>query len=97
MTPQTIPAINRFISETVQKFPDRFAGFAAIHPKAEDIDRLVEEVRDMRLMGFKIHPDMQKFALDDSASMEMFSRIEGRVPIIIQPVIRGMNTPVRDR
>ena len=37
----------------------------------------------MGLKGFKIHPDMQKFALDDPDAMDMFGRIEGKMPIII--------------
>ena len=83
ITPQYIRSINLFISETVQKYPGRFTGYAAIHPGAEDIQGLIDEVKEMGLKGFKIHPDMQKFALDDPDAMDMFSRIEGQMPIII--------------
>ena len=37
----------------------------------------------MGLKGFKIHPDMQKFALDGPAAMKMFSIIDGEMPVII--------------
>ena len=37
----------------------------------------------MGFKGFKIHPDMQKFALDNKRSMDMFAAIEGKMPIVI--------------
>ena len=83
VTPRSIDSINRFISDTVRQYPDRFIGFAAIHPEAEDIPGLVVRAREMGLQGFKIHPDMQKFALDSPEAMEMFAAIEGKMPIII--------------
>ena len=83
ITPHYIEAINRFISGTVKKYPGRFTGFAAIHPGVADIPGLIDEAKEMGLKGFKIHPDMQKFALDDPDTMEMFSRIEGKMPIVI--------------
>ena len=83
VTPQYIPSINRFIAETVEKNPGRFTGYAAIHPAAENIPEIIDEAVNMGLKGVKIHPDMQKFALDDPDTMNMFSRIEGRMPVII--------------
>ena len=83
VTPHTIASINRFISASVQAHPDRLCGFAAIHPDAPDLPALVEEVRETGLKGFKIHPDMQRYALDDSKAMDMFAAIEGKLPIII--------------
>ena len=83
VTPQYIPAINRFIAETVRNDPGKFTGYAAIHPGAEDNPGLIDEVRSMGLKGFKIHPDMQQFALDSPEAMNMFSRIEGQMPVMI--------------
>lgn len=83
ITPHYITSINRFISETAGKSAGRLTGFAAIHPEAENIPELVNEVLGLGMKGFKIHPDMQHFALDDPSSMEMFSAIEGKLPIII--------------
>jgi len=83
VTPHTIDSINRFISDTVREHPGRLAGYAAIHPDAEDPAGLAEKARSLGLKGFKIHPDMQKFALDEPRAMEMFAAIEGKMPIII--------------
>ncbi len=83
VTPHTIASINRFIGTSVQEHPGRLCGFAAIHPEAPDLPALVDEICGTDLKGFKIHPDMQRFALDDPKTMEMFAAIEGRLPILI--------------
>lgn len=83
VTPHSIPSINRFIADSVRAHPDRLRGFAAVHPDAEDLPGLVNEVYAAGLAGFKIHPDMQKFALDEPKTMKMFAAIEGKLPVII--------------
>ena len=83
VTPHYIPSINRFISETAGRYKEKLIGFAAIHPDAENIPALVEDIKGKKLKGFKIHPDMQKFTLDSPTAMNMFAAIEGQVPIII--------------
>ena len=83
VTPHSIASINRFITASVQAHPGRLCGFAAIHPDAPDLPALVDEVRAAGLKGFKIHPDMQRFALDEPKAMNLFAAIEGKMPIII--------------
>lgn len=83
LTPHYVDSINRFIADTVKQHPGCLTGFGAIHPDCEDIPGLIREIREMGLKGLKIHPDMQKFALDSPAAMEMFAAVEGKLPIII--------------
>ena len=83
VTPHTIASINRFISSSVQAHPDRLCGFAAIHPDTPDVPALVEVVKAAGLRGFKIHPDMQRFALDAPKTMDMFAALEGKLPVMI--------------
>ncbi len=83
VTPHSIDSINRFVAASVKEHPDRLTGYGAVHPDRENIPGLAEEVRAMGLKGLKIHPDMQKFALDSPAAMEMFAAIEGKLPIVI--------------
>ena len=83
VTPHSIDSINRFISGAAKAHPDRLAGYGAVHPDRADLPGLIKEVRAMGLKGLKIHPDMQKFALDSPEAMEMFAAIEGKLPIII--------------
>ena len=83
ITPHHVASINRFISASVQAYPDRLCGFAAIHPDVPDVPALAEEARAAGLKGFKIHPDMQRFALNDPKTMDMFAALEGKLPVII--------------
>ena len=83
VTPHTVPSINRFIAETAKAYPDRLTGYGAIHPGTEDPAGLAEEALRAGLKGLKIHPDMQRFALDSPEAMEMFAAIEGKLPIVI--------------
>ena len=83
LTPHYVDSINRFIADTVKQHSDRLTGFGAIHPDCEDIPGLIREIKGMGLKGLKIHPDMQRFALDSPAAMEMFAAIEGELPIVI--------------
>ena len=76
-------SINSFIGSQLQAHPDMFTGMAAIHPDCPDFDALIEQVRAQGFKGFKIHPDMQKFALDEKRVMDMFAAIEGKMPIVI--------------
>ena len=83
ITPHSIESINRFISETVKKHPGILSGFGAVHPGRKDLPGLIDEVLELGLIGLKIHPDMQKFALDSREAMDMFASIEDRLPVII--------------
>ena len=83
VTPHSVDSINRFIADTVQANPGEFIGFAAIHPGREDMPGLIMDAKRMGLKGFKIHPDMQRYALDSREAMEMFAAIEGKMPVLI--------------
>lgn len=84
VTPHTISPINRFIASAVREHPGRLVGYAAIHPDAADLGQVIREARELGLRGFKIHPDMQKFALDSVPAMNMFSALEAAgMPVII--------------
>ncbi len=83
MNVHSMHSINTFIHSQLVAHPDLFTGMAAIHPDYDDFDGLIRDVQAMGFKGFKIHPDMQKFALDDKRSMDMFAAIEGKMPIVI--------------
>ena len=83
MNVHSMQSINKFIHSQLVEHPDLFTGMAAIHPDYDDMDSLIDEVKAAGFRGFKIHPDMQQFALDEKRSMDMFAAIERRMPIII--------------
>ncbi len=84
VTPHSMSSINRFIAECVGAHPGRLTGFGAIHPDCGDLYAVMEEVKALGLKGFKIHPDMQLFALDEPRAMRMFEAIAAAgLPVII--------------
>lgn len=82
-TPGQVGSINRFIASCVQSDPDRFVGFGALHPDTEDQEAEIRQIIDLGLKGIKLHPDIQKFALDDPRSLRMFEANAGRLPFLL--------------
>ena len=81
--PAQVESINNFISGSVKEYPDKLIGFAAIHPDHEDIEKEMDRAVSLGLKGVKIHPDFQKFNIDDKNAMKIYEVIEGRLPILI--------------
>ncbi len=76
--------INDFIHATVEASEGMFVGFCTLHPSMspDEIDAEVKRVISLGLYGIKLHPDCQKFAIDDKHAMEMYEIIDGRLPIL---------------
>lgn len=83
LTPHNVEKINAFIMDAYAQAPDRIVPFAAIHPELEDLPGAVDKMVDMGFRGIKIHPDMQKFAVDDPRVYPMMEAIEGKLPLLI--------------
>lgn len=75
--------INDFIAGAVKENPDRFVGFATLHPDMENVQEEIERVRNMGLLGVKLHPDIQKFNIDDRCAYKIYEACEGVVPILM--------------
>ena len=83
LTPHNVGSINRFILSAQAQQPERIVPFAAIHPEMEDMEATVRDIVNQGFRGIKIHPDMQKFRVDDPAAAPMMEAIEGRLPLLI--------------
>ncbi len=81
--PEQVGSINRFIASEVEKSGGRFIGFGALHPDSENLDADVEELINLGLCGVKLHPDIQRFCLDDPRCLGIYDRISGRLPLLI--------------
>ncbi len=78
-----VPVINDFIAATVEAHPDRLMGLMTLHPNMEDPQAEVERAMKMGLKGVKLHPDMQKFALDDPICHKLYKACEGVCPMLL--------------
>ncbi|MGN0688725.1 MAG: amidohydrolase family protein [Oscillospiraceae bacterium] len=63
--PHQVESINSFIAQCVQQYPDRLIGFGALHPDYENIEDEIKRIISLGLKGIKLHPDFQKFRIDD--------------------------------
>ncbi len=81
--PEQVSSINHFIAEQVRRYPDKLTGLGTLHPHSSDIDRDFNELLSLELKGIKLHPDFQKFRIDDPEALAVYERAEGILPILI--------------
>ena len=81
--PNQVTSINTFIAEQMRLHPDRITGLGSLHPKSRDIDADFEQIINLGLKGIKLHPDFQRFNIDDPAAFAIYERAEGILPILM--------------
>lgn len=72
--PQQVVSINNFIISECEKHSE-FVGFGTLHPEFENCGGELERIKKAGLKGVKLHPDFQKFYIDDPAAFSMFKEI----------------------
>lgn len=83
-TPKQVASINHFISDTVKAYPEKTVGLGTLHPDSEDIEADINELMRLGLHGVKLHPDIQRFKLDDYRCLKIYELCEkNRLPILI--------------
>jgi len=81
-TPAQIRHINSYIAEQCSIHPE-FVGFGSVHPDAEDMQAEIDNIIALGLHGVKLHPDFQKFNIDDPCAYPIYECIAGKLPLII--------------
>jgi predicted TIM-barrel fold metal-dependent hydrolase len=76
---------NEFVAEVIQRFPDRFIGFACVQPTDQgapaELERLVQAYG---FRGLKLHPPIQQFDLRNPAIVPTLRVAERlRLPVLI--------------
>ena len=82
-TPKQVSSINNFIAESVANSNGLFTGLGTLHPDSEDIEADVNEIISLGLKGVKLHPDIQKFKIDDYRMLKIYELCEGKLPILM--------------
>lgn len=80
--PDRAQGINDFILQQTQLHPE-FVGFGTVHAGMANLTEEVHRIMHMGLKGIKIHPDSQRFHIDDPRLYPMYEAIEGRIPIML--------------
>ena len=79
---QHVHHINDFLIRIVQERPDRLLGFGTLHPDMEDPEKELNRLLAAGLKGVKLHPDMQKFALNEQRAQKLYDICQGVCPMM---------------
>ena len=73
-TQSQVPSVNNFIAREVAQYPDRLYGFGTLHQDSDSRD--IQHLMELGLHGVKLHPDIQKFELDDPRIFALCEELE---------------------
>lgn len=84
--PTQVESVNNFIAETVKTSRSRgffTYGFLGMHQDFHDFAAELDRCTALGLSGVKLHPDIQRVDIDDRRLFELYSAIEGRLPLYL--------------
>lgn len=69
--PEQFKSINENALAVNREYDGKIISFGGIHPDSLDYKRELDEIKQMGLVGIKIHPDYQKVYIDDERYMKI--------------------------
>ena len=81
-SPERVQGINDFIVSQLQQH-EEFIGFGTVHADMAGLNEEVERILNLGLKGIKMHPDSQRFAIDDLRLYPVYDAIQGKIPVIL--------------
>ncbi len=81
-TPNRVRSINTFLLEQT-KLHDNFIGFGTVHADMENLEEEVQWILDAGLHGIKMHPDSQRFPIDDPRLYPMYEALQEKIPVML--------------
>lgn len=88
-----IRKVNEFAKISLDSMLERgfeAAAFAGIHQDCPDFAAELDHIKSLGLSGIKIHPDIQGVDIDDRRMYELYSLMEGELPLYLH---MGDNRP----
>ena len=83
-TPSQIHSINTYIADTVKQSEGLMTGLGALHPDSEDIEVDISEIISLGLKGVKMHPDFQRFNIDDKKCYNIYEMCQQyKLPVLL--------------
>ena len=70
-TARQVESINNFIARECAAHPE-FIGVGTMHINYPDFESEVRRIRELGLVGIKVHPDIQQFLLDDDRLLPLY-------------------------
>lgn len=81
--PAQVSAVNQYLAACQNESPERLIAFGSLHPDSEDLEADVQQILGLGLHGVKLHPDIQRFALNEPRSMRIFVVLRDRLPVLL--------------
>ena len=82
LRPDRVRSINDYIVSQRDLYPE-FLAFGTIHAAMENMDAEVCRIMELGLRGIKMHPDSQRFSIDDVRLYPMYEQIQGKLPVML--------------
>ena len=80
-TPNQVAVINNFMA-SLSAPSAKLIRFGTIHPAIKSPDSELKRIRSIGLQGIKLHPDFQRFNIDDPSMYPIYKSLEGNLPIL---------------
>ena len=82
-TAHQVRSINEFLKREVEAHPE-FIGFIALHQdlSEEEVEHEIAWALENGFKGIKLHPDFQKFNIDDESVEKFYRAAAGKLPIL---------------
>lgn len=71
--------VNNFTSSLIG---ENVIGFGSVHPDYPEKEKEIERIISLGLKGIKLHPDFQKFNIDDEKMFPVYEYLSGKLPIL---------------
>ena len=70
-----VESVNSFIANACSEHPE-FIGAGTMHVEYQNYEAEVRRIKGLGLRGVKLHPDIQKFALDDERILPLYEILQ---------------------
>ena len=80
-SPKRVRHINEFLLEQSTKYED-FIGFGTLHAEMDGILDELERIEKLGLHGIKMHPDSQRFCIDDERLFPVYDALQDSIPVM---------------
>ena len=80
--PDRAQGINNYIRQQADEHPC-FIPFGTVHAAMDDLMEETQRIIDMGMKGIKMHPDSQRFPIDDVRLFPMYEAARGVVPVLL--------------
>lgn len=94
--PSQFETVNQFAAEVNRKYNGKLISFGGIHPDSEDYKAELDKIKELGLIGIKLHPDYQRVMIDDERNMRIIEYADslGLIIMVHAGIDIGLPTPV---